>query len=183
MLTIRTWLAAGLAAALVVGLAGCSRDRTARDVAAMNASNIQRLSNVYAAFQNYHSGRGPKDEAEFKGFIKDFDPAKLSLMGIDPNHLNALFTSERDGQPFKVRYKVGGGRGSVDAVVFETAGKDGKKQVGFTGGKVEDADASTYQQLLAGKGPSQPASAPPTAVAGRGRTSGPPPGAPKGPPQ
>jgi hypothetical protein len=181
MNTLRTWAAGLTGLALLAGLVGCSRDNTAREVAAMNGSNIQRLSNIYAAYQNYKGGQGPKDEADFKNFIKDFDKTKLEMMGIDPNKLEAVFASERDGKPFKIRYRVGGGRGSVDAVVFEQDGKDGKKQVGFTGGKVEEVDHATYQQLLAGKGPSQPAGAPAGAAARGGRPTGPPAGAPVGP--
>ncbi len=163
---------------LLVGLAGCSGDPISRQVAQMNASNIQRVSNIYAAFQNYRNGRGPKDEPEFKTFMKEFDPAKLKMMGIDPNNVDAVFLSERDSKPFKVRYQVGGGRGSVDAVAFEQEGRNGKKQVGFTGGKVEEVDEVAYQQLLAGKRAAQPAGAPPAEA---GRPSGPPPGAPTGP--
>ena len=106
------------------------------------------------------------------------------MMGIDPNNLDAAFTSERDSKPFKVRYKVGGGRGSASAVVFEQEGKDGKKQVGFTGNsKVEDVDDATYQQLWSGKGPSPTASGPPGALPGKeSRPAGRPTGAPTGPP-
>ena len=180
-----TRLAGFAAAALgLTVLAGCS-DQTANQVAAMNTSNIQRLSNVYAAYQNMKSSRGPKDEAELKAFIKEYDPNKLQMMKIDPRNLDGLFTSERDGKPFKVRYGVGGGRGSVDPVVFEQEGKDGKKQVGFTGGKVEEVDDATYQQLWSGKGGHEPPAAPPTGpnkAAGRPSSGGPPPGAPTGPP-
>jgi hypothetical protein len=184
MRKIRNQAAAGMVAAVfLAGLAGCSGDKTAEAVAAMNTSNIQRLSNIYAAFQNYKGGRGPKDEAEFKAFIKDFDPNKLKMMGIDPDNLDAVFTSERDGKPLKIRYQVGGGRGAVVPVVFEQDGKGGKRQVGRTGGKVEEVDDATYQQLWAGKEPSQPPAGPPSGDgAGRGgRPTGRPPGAPTGP--
>jgi len=174
---------APLVLVLLVGLSGCG-DQVAKDVAAVNTSNIQRLSNVYAAHQNYKSGQGPKDEADFKVFIKEFDPNKLSMMGIKPDKLDALFTSERDGKAFKIRYKVGGGRGSSDAVVFEQDGKDGQKQVAYTGGKVETVDDATYQKLWAGKGSSTPGGAPPVGgpPPGGGRPTGPPSGAPTGPP-
>ena len=66
-----------------------------------------RLQHV-RGIQNYKGGRGPKDEAEFKEFVRNFDPNKLSMMKIDPNNVDGLFTSERDGKPFKIRYKVGG---------------------------------------------------------------------------
>ena len=179
----KTLLRTAAAAALVALLGGCS-GKTAKEVGAMNTSNIQRVANIYSAFQNYKGGRGPKDEAEFKAFIKDFDPEKLKMMGIDPGNVDGLFVSERDGQPFKVRYKVGGGRGAVAPVVFEQAGAEGKKQVAFTGNsKVEDADDATYQKLLAGKaGTEPPAGGPPTGPTGGGRPSGGrPAGAPTGP--
>ena len=105
-------VSAGVAAVLAAGLVGCT-DETAKQIGAMNTSNIQRVSNLYAGFQNMKSPKGPKDEAEFKEFVKAYAPNKLTAMGIDPGNPESVFTSERDGQPFKIRYKVGGGRGSV----------------------------------------------------------------------
>jgi hypothetical protein len=174
--------AAGLA--FLLSLIGCSseRDQQARDMAAANKSNAQRLANIYAAYQNAKGGKGPKDEAELKAFIKEYDPFKVQSMGFDPGNVDKAFTSERDGAAFKIRYGVGGGRGSVDAVVFESAGKDGKKQVGYTGGKVEDVDDATYKALWSGKKPAGASVA--TGAAdpkGVGRPVGPPAGAPKGP--
>jgi len=168
-----------IAAGVALGGVGCSSDDTAKQIAAMNKSNIQRLSNVYAAYQNGKGGSGPKDEADFKDFIRAYDPAKLSAMGIDPGDLDKAFTSERDGKPFKIKYAVPGGRGSVAPVVFEQDGAGGTKQVGFTGGTVEDVDDAKYKELWAGKG-AAPAGGPPTGP-NSSRPKGPPPGAPKGP--
>lgn len=158
------------AAVLIAGLTGCS-DKTAKEVAAMNRTNMHRLANLYAAHQNYKGGKGPSSEADFKEFIKKFDAEKLTMMGVNSAEVDKLFVSERDGKPFKVRYNVGGGRGSVDPVVFEAEGAEGKKQVGYTGGKVEDVDDATYQQLLAGKGGGTPKGDPKAA----GRPGGGPP--------
>jgi hypothetical protein len=100
-----------------------------------------------------HSSQGPKDEAAFKGYIQNDMPAhRLEMMQIDPNNLDALFVSERDQQPFRVRYSVGGGAGWVVAVVFEQQGIDGQKQVGFTDGSVESADENRYRALLDDRG-------------------------------
>jgi hypothetical protein len=172
----------GLIGVFLAGVLGCNRDKTAELVGDMNKSNIQRISNMYAANQNMKSSGGPKDEADLKAWIKEYDPHKLSMMKIDPNNLDGLFTSERDGKPFKIRYKVGGGRGSVEAVVFEQDGVGGKKQVGFTGGRVDDVDNSTYNQLWAGKVSSTPAVQANNKDAGR-PSGGVPVGAPKGPGQ
>jgi hypothetical protein len=104
------------------------------------------------------------------------------MMGVDAGNPEAVFVSERDGKPFKVRYGVGGGRGSVDAVAFEQDGQGGAKRVGFTGGKVEEADAATYAALWAGKGESQKPAGPPAGAPGKGgRPAGRPEGAPTGP--
>ncbi len=169
--------ATALMLAALGALGGCRGNSVASQVAAMNDANIKRVANMYAAFQNFKGNRGPADAAEFKGFIQEFDPNKLAMMGIDKGNLDATFTSERDGKPFLVRYKVGGGRGSVDPVVFEQEGKDGKKQVGYTGGKVEEVDDATAKHLYAGKTP-HPGSA--EATAGRPPMSRPA-GAPTGP--
>lgn len=172
------WAAAVAVAGGLVGLAGCGRDGTADAVAGMNPDNAHRLANLYAAHQNFKGGKGPKDEAAFKAFVREYDAAKLGMMGVDPGNVDALFVSDRDGQPFQVRYGVGGGRGSSDPVVFEKAGRDGRKQVGYTDGSVTEVDAGEAQRLLAAK------PAPPAAKAavpeGRG---GRPSGAPTGPPQ
>src|SRR5215213_5452387 len=96
--------AGGALVLFLAGLAGCGRDTTARDVAAMNTSNIQRVANLYSAFQTYKGGRGPATEAEFKEFITQFDQEKLQMMGVKSADLTGLFTSERDGKPFQVRY-------------------------------------------------------------------------------
>jgi hypothetical protein len=175
---------AGAAAALLAGVVGCT-DETARQVGEMNKSNIQRLCNIYEAHQNYKGGKGPKDEAAFKEFIKAYDPNKLAMMGIDPGNVDGLFVSERDGKPFKIRYNVGGGRGSVAPIVFEAEGKDGKKQVASTGGggKVDEVDDATYQQLWSGKGgSSRPAEGPPGGKEAGRPKGGRPAGAPTGPP-
>lgn len=162
---------------LAAGPAGCSRDRTTQQVAAKNQSNIQRVANLYAAFQHTHGGRGPASEAEFRGFVAAFDPAKLRMMGIDPANPGAVFTSERDGMPFRVRYDLGGGRGAADPVVFEQGGRDGTHQVAYTGGKVEAVDPDTSQQLWHRKASGARAKADPKSG---GRPGHPPPGAPTG---
>jgi hypothetical protein len=170
-------LMACAAVLFAAGLSGCG-DKTAKAVGAVNRSNIQRLANMYSAFQNYKGGRGPATETEFREFISTFDVSKLDMMGIKPNELDGLFRSERDNKPFNIRYNVGGGRGTVDAVIFEVEGKDGRKQVAYTGdSKVEDLDDASYQALWSAKsGPK--AKADPKAGGG---PAGRPAGAPSGP--
>ena len=183
------WL---ISAALLTGIAfltGCSGDNTAEDVGKMNTSNILRLANMYSSFQHGFAGGnsgGPKDEAEFRKYITNFPADRLKMMSVDPANLDPLFKSERDGKPFKIKYKVPGGRGAVAPVIFETEGKEGKRQVAFTGGtpKTEDCDTAAYDGYLNGKkgveGPGGTGA--PPAGGGRPGGGGPPAGAPTGPP-
>jgi hypothetical protein len=135
-------------------LAGCSSNNVASIVAAKNSSNIKRVLNLYAAYMQSH-GKGPADEAQLKDFItKDMPPQTLKLMTVDPAKVDELFISERDGKPFKLKPGLSwGGPGSPNpAVVFETDGVGGMRQVAFGYGNVEDVDDARYKQLWEGKG-------------------------------
>ena len=135
-------------------LIGCTTGADPQDaVAKANGTNLQRLSNLYLAFQGDNNWQGPSDEVKFKEFIRGFSPKKLNRIGIDPNSIDALFVSERDGQPFKIRYSVAGNMmGSLEPVVFESVGVDGKRMVGTLGmTQIEVGDAE-YETLWAGKG-------------------------------
>ena len=127
---------------------GCA-DRVTAEVAAKNDSNIKRLVNLYWGYQFLHGWQGPKDQQALKDFVKQGKlPAKnFQMMGIDPEKLDSIFISERDGQPFKVKYGVGGGIGVVAPIVFEKVGYGGKKQVGFLTPIVEEVDDSRYNEL------------------------------------
>ena len=141
-----------LAITLGAGLPGCGRQSGRDMIAANNDTNIKRLGTLYGLFHLRNELRGPRDEAEFRAFIAAQDPARLALAGIQPTSLDALFASERDRLPFRVRYGVNTRvRGPDVPVVFEESGRDGRRQVGFTGGVVHDVDAATYDNLWTGK--------------------------------
>ena len=141
--------AIAIATGVCLSLAGCSGRNVAGAVGAMNDANIKRLANLYTAYQKQHAWLGPKDEAAFKSFITSEMPEeKLKLMGVDPAAVDEYFVSDRDGQPFKVKYAVKGGFRVVAPVVFEQQGVEGKRQVGFTNSvKVEAVDAARYDEL------------------------------------
>jgi hypothetical protein len=149
---MRSVLALLLGIILLRGIAGCSTDHSVEAIAALNSSNIQKLTNLYSAYQASRYGPGPKDEAELKRFAKEEMGAyHLGLMHIDPNNLDTLFVSDRDHKPFKVRYGVNGGPGVVNALVFEEEGVGGKKQVGLNGGTVMEVGDSQYEEMWSGK--------------------------------
>jgi hypothetical protein len=140
---------------LILGLlVGCSDQADPGDaLAKANESNIQRLANLYLAYQSDNNWVGPPDEAAFKEFIKAYSPKKLERIGIDPAQVDQLFVSERDSQPFKIRYKVVGNMmGSTEPVIFEAAGVGGQRMVGFLNMSQREVDAAEYDSLWAGKG-------------------------------
>jgi hypothetical protein len=137
-----------LAAAM---LSGCSNGTDPENtLARVNETNLQRLANLYITFQSKHDWRGPKDEAEFKAFLRGYNPAKLERIGVDPNQLDALFVNERDGEPFKIRYGVPGtAMGSSEPVIFESTGDGSTRLVGFLNMQQREVDAAEYDALWA----------------------------------
>jgi hypothetical protein len=135
---------------MLVGLVtGCSNSSDPVDtLASVNETNLQRLANLYFTYQSKHDWRGPADEAEFKSFLRGYNPAKLTRIGIDPNKIDDLFLSERDGQPFKIRYGIpGSSMGSSAPVIFEATGIGGKRLVGFLNMQQREVDAAEYDAL------------------------------------
>ncbi|MEO1497842.1 MAG: hypothetical protein AAFV43_11900 [Planctomycetota bacterium] len=133
--------------ALAVGCSSQNDRFTA--LAQMNSSNIKRLANLYVSYQMKHNWIGPADEATFKAFIQGFRPEKLERLGIAPGAIDDLFVSERDGQPFSIRYSVpGSSRGSSAVVVLEAVGVDGKRIVAQLDAIQREVDEAEYNQLL-----------------------------------
>ena len=127
---------------------GCGGPDAADMLAAANDSNMQRLANLYAAFQSRHDWRGPTDEAEFKEFLNSWNPDKLAAIGVEPGAIEELFISDRDGEPFQIRYGVAGHiMGSDAPVVFEAAGVKGKRMVGFLNMTSKEVDDIEYERL------------------------------------
>jgi hypothetical protein len=136
------WVVAGL-------FVGCSsRSDPDSAIAAVNKTNIQRLANLYLTYQSLHEWHGPKDEAQFKTFLRGYNAHMLGRIGVDPNALDPLFISERDAQPFKIRYGVqGSSRGSSAPVIFEAVGGGNGRLVGFLDMQQREVDESEYNAL------------------------------------
>jgi hypothetical protein len=144
-----TWLSA---------LPGCgpSQPDVTSMIAAVNNVNGKRLANLYAIYQSRHDGAGPKDRKAFETFIQEaMQPAELVGTGVDQRHLEPLFTSERDKQPFFIRYGVRSPDPSSPginlAVCFEAEGVDGVVEVFLTGPKVERVPVTSVPEWKAGK--------------------------------
>lgn len=120
----------------------------------LNATNAQKLVSLYQHHQRRNRGRGPKDEAAFRKFISETSTYLLDRIDVDPNSLDSLFVSDRDGQPLKIRYGMkGSDRGPSIPTVFEAEGVEGVRIVACTNMVTKEVtDDSEYQQLLKSKG-------------------------------
>jgi hypothetical protein len=144
-------------AGLLLATLGCGSNEpnVAAIIRSNNDCNGKRLVNLYYMHQSMSPRlNGPKNEGAFQTFIKSMRPEQLEEMGVESSQLDKLFVSERDGQPFTVRYGVdmpGSGSGHHQAVVFEQRGKSGRIAVFLTGPKVIYApseEASAYREGL-----------------------------------
>lgn len=118
---------------------GCESKTDAR-LKELNGTQIQRLSNCYCFCQSSSPGlMGPKDEAAFREFLSDPRHKKgFDRLGVNVEDLDALLTSERDGQPYKIKFGLKGSPfGFNEAIIFETEGVDGEVMVGFGGSTTE----------------------------------------------
>ena len=141
-----------LAALLCLALAGCGDDAN-QMMKDSNATNIQRLANMYHFYQSRNNWLGPKSVEDFKEFVESAEPERLTRMGIDPSDIEGLFVSERDGKPFEFRFLVPGSpMGKRDPVVFEVEGVNGKRMVGFTSlNPMEAEDDAQYEAWKKGE--------------------------------
>jgi hypothetical protein len=124
---------------IVVGVSGCGGCGTSDPKPALkaavlraNSTNSKRLATLY---NRYHARffSGPRDENTFKKFIADRPVAELEELGASSGDINALFVSERDKQPFFIRYGLSLTDARFRAMVLETQGLNGKALVLFGG--------------------------------------------------
>ena len=150
--TVRFGLCSFLLLGTLVALTGCSGADADSMIADANDTNVKRLATLYSIFHNKNKLKGPKNEEELREFVEAQDPNLLKRGGIDANKMDELFVSERDGEPFVIRYKVNTVVfGPPLPVVFEATGVDGMRQVGFCNGLMQEVDEDEYDRLMSGK--------------------------------
>ena len=138
-------------ACLLLGLvmiAGCGGSNLP-ELSDLNNSNIRRVHSVYKIYMAAHEYKGPKSEQELKDHCANDNTAKVLIerMGLDPTQLDDIFVSERDGEPFKIRWGLSGV--PDHAIVFEAVGVEGKRLVAFA--KPRELDATEYDGYWSGK--------------------------------
>ena len=123
---------------------GCSDNNTQSSRAAQT-SHLRTLISLYNA-ASAKVGRPPANEAELRQFVQDNGAQVLARLNIES--VDELLKSERDGQPFVVGYAQQRKGSNPDIVAYEQTGIDGKRQVGFRLGVIEEVDSQRFSELV-----------------------------------
>ena len=142
-----------LACLLFIFTTGCGESKVASRIKELNSTSIQRLVTCYVRYQGRNGYKGPKSEEELKKFIGLPQNQKgFERVGIDTSDIDALFVSDRDHAPFKVKYGVSGSPlGFTEPIIFEGVGVDGEVMVGYGGGKTKLMSPDESDKLFKSK--------------------------------
>jgi hypothetical protein len=132
---------------LLILISGCGPKGPS--LAELNNTNILRARAAYGVYLISHGLKGPKSKEELMDYLKNSETARVKLKKIDVSQdsIDEIFISERDGEPFKIRYGL---RGMSDhAVIFESVGVDGKRMVAYN--TPVELDDAAYEKAWKGK--------------------------------
>ena len=143
-------LAAAAVFCVIFFLSGCgSRGRPpAETTATLRLGVLARLYGEYAAS---HQGKGPADEAAFKAYLKGLPREQIKASGLAD--LEAAFVSPRDGKPYVVVYGIStapraGGLQGQPVVMYEQAGKEGKRLVANAAGATAELSENEFRKMV-----------------------------------
>lgn len=143
MARLREGSLCGLVALMLLALCGCGG--AASGDAAGQTSHLRTLVALYA-YATSQLRHEPKSEAEFKEFIAQSGGPVLQRLELTSP--DALFVSERDGQPFAVVYAPRPAGVDREVVAYEQTGVDGRRLVGFKLGEIKELDAAGLAQYV-----------------------------------
>jgi hypothetical protein len=139
-----------VAAVTAFALAGCGSN----DLESPTAAKLRALANFYLDYAVAKNGGGPANEQVLKKHMRGLPDFILQSNGVDPAAIDAVFSSERDREPFVVVYgtmitRISGT--SAPLVAHEKTGKNGKRLVVYANAKVDLVDEARLQELSARK--------------------------------
>lgn len=127
-------------------LTGCGGENK---LATIYSTNIKKVHQCYVMFMEDNSYKGPKDEAELKDYLKN-NPTAIHMakrIDVTPDTVDDIFISDRDGEPFVIRYGL---NGIADhAIVFEATGVEGMRLVALR--NPLEVNESEYDKYLNGE--------------------------------
>jgi len=128
---------------VAAGIVGCSKAPNA--VGKAEVSHLRPLAVLYASAASALR-HPPQNEAEFKKYIASQKGKMLDVLKVDDP--DAIFISERDGQPYVVNYVAAAGGKVPEVVAYEKVGVSGRRMVGFSTGVVADLDEAQFREAV-----------------------------------
>jgi hypothetical protein len=140
--------AAALMLAALAGLPGCGSN----ELESPTAVKLKALANFYLDYAVAQHGQGPANEQALKKHIRSQPGFILKTNGLDPDAIDAVFSSERDQEPFVILYglritKISGE--SAPLLAHEKTGKNGKRLVAYANAKVDHVNEARFKELAA----------------------------------
>lgn len=119
------------------------------------AMKLRGTANLYTYSAISNKGEGPQNEDEFRKLVRSIPDVVREANRVPATSTpEDLLVSDRDGQPFVVRYGTpirGMSATSAPLVVHERVGKDGKFLVGYANSNVAELTAPELEAALTQK--------------------------------
>jgi hypothetical protein len=117
-------------------LAGCAGNIEEEE----GQTNLRGLAAYYGQYRAEHRGQIPANEKDFKEYI--------AKSGTNIT-MDALFTSNRDGQPFVVKYGSDKSWPLPAATIYEQEGRNGIRHIATTTGGYERWSDEEFNKQMA----------------------------------
>lgn len=148
MVVRSTWVGAlALLCLATVVATGCAGDQQVSKPT--QESHLKFLALLYGQFTGQNRGQPPKDEAEFKEFVRTNGSSFVQMSNVKT--ADELFVSERDGQPYVILYGAPMGAKSLNGqpvMGYEQVGAGGKRYIANSLGQIEDLDEAKFKELV-----------------------------------
>ena len=136
-------------------LVGCGPSEASKRLAKFTETHIQKATTCYTMYCAANGYVGPESREQLVEFFKS-EPKmakRMEMMHMRLSDIDSYFESPRDGEEYKVRWKLKKNPKSPPyPIVFEQVGLDGVRLVGVSGAIVEEVeDDSVYDNYWNGK--------------------------------
>lgn len=139
-----------LIAVFAIPMVGCGGDAGLSEFKERNKTNVAKVATSFKIFASRNQQKAPKDQAELVAFLaEDRVKKNIERLGIDPDEIEAIFVSDRDGQPLKIKWGIEMDPENTLPIAFETVGVDGVRLVAADV-VLEVSDDKEYEDLWNG---------------------------------
>ena len=134
---------------LLGAVSGCSG--RGRSNQAEETSSLKPIAKFYGNYVNKHRGQPPKDEAEFKAFLREAANAEQLKADFKITEIDKMFISSRDNKPYIIYYGLipkSSGPAGAPVVAYEQEGVGGKRFVASAVGSVQEVDETGFRKMV-----------------------------------